>query len=168
MGRKGHRREFLNWFFAGELRPPGAKPEEEFIDLCIKCNRCTASCPYDTIRPAGWKYGLSVGTPVIEPREVPCYLCMICPDVCPTGALEHVETIEQVDMGTAIIDESLCYAFQGVLCRACVDACPLQGKAISQTLKLIPVVHGSRCVGCGLCQKVCPSEEEAIRIVRAE
>lgn len=165
--RKGHRREFLNWFFAGELRPPGAQPEERFIDLCIKCNRCVTACPYGSIRPAGWKYGLAVGTPVIEPRDVPCYLCMICPGVCPTGALVPVEKGE-VDMGTAVIDESLCYPFRGVLCRACVDACPFPGSAISMTLALLPVVHGSRCVGCGLCQRACPADEEAIRVARAE
>ncbi len=165
--RKGYRREFLNWFFADELRPPGARPEEAFLDLCIRCNRCTASCPYGSIIPADLKYGLSFGTPVIEPRRMPCYLCMICPDVCPTGALLPLEK-EDVSMGTAMIDESLCYAFRGILCRACVDACPFQGKAISQNGALEPVVHGGACVGCGICQKVCPPDEEAIRVVRAE
>ncbi len=45
---------------------------------------------------------------------------------------------------------------------------PFQGRAISQAIELIPVVHGAKCVGCGICQKVCPTDEEAIRVVRAE
>ena len=159
------RRGFLNCFFSEELRPPGAKPEAEFLSLCIKCNRCVASCPYQTIVVAGWKYGLAVGTPVIEPRTIPCYLCMICPDVCPTGALEPLKERE-VDMGEAVIDETTCYPFQGILCRACVDICPFQDDAIFQDLQLQPIVDPEHCVGCGLCVMVCPSQPESIRVIR--
>lgn len=159
------RRAFLSWFFSEELRPPGARPEEEFLERCIRCHRCTAACPYESIRVAGLKYGLAQGTPVIEPREIPCLLCMICPDVCPTGALEPLAK-EAVDMGEAVVDESTCYAFLGILCRTCVDICPFQGSAIRQDLKLQPVVDTEHCVGCGMCVQVCPVEPEAIRVVR--
>ncbi len=161
------RRNFWSRFFPEGLRPPGARPENEFLALCIKCGRCTASCPYQTIRQAGWEAGLGVGTPVIHPREIPCYLCMICPDVCPSGALEPVSK-EDVDMGEAVIDTDTCYAFLGILCRACVDACPFQGTAIKQNLALEPIVDPEFCVGCGLCVPVCPTEPEAIRIIRTK
>ncbi len=98
---------------------------------------------------------------------MPCYLCMICPDVCPTGALEPLADHE-VDMGVAVIDQETCYAYRGIVCRACVDACPFQGEAIDITLSLEPVVHSRQCVGCGICVKVCPSDPEAIQVVRAE
>lgn len=161
----GSRRTFLTWFFETELRPPGARPEGEFLELCIKCNRCTASCPYQAIKPAGWKYGAGVGTPVIEPEEIPCYLCMICPEVCPTGALEPVAK-RKVDMGEAFVIENDCFAFKGILCRACVDACPFQGEALKQDLLLQPVVDKKHCVGCGLCVPPCPAKPKAIKIVR--
>lgn len=159
------RRGFLTPFIPRELRPPGARAESQVLELCIKCGRCTAACPYDSIRPAGWSHLLSVGTPVIRPREIPCYLCMKCPEVCPTEALVPVEA-EKVDMGEAVILEDTCYAFRGILCRACVDACPYQGKAIRQTLSLMPQVDPEYCVGCGLCVKVCPSDPESIVVER--
>ena len=159
------RRSLLTGFFPEELRPPGARREEEFLALCIKCGRCTASCPYQSIRQAGWTSGLAVGTPVIFPREIPCYVCMICPDVCPSGALEPVEK-ENVDMGEAVVDTETCFAFLGILCRACIDICPFQDTAIFQNLDLEPVVDTEFCIGCGLCVKACPAEPEAIRVLR--
>jgi len=159
------RRALFSRFFPEELRPPGARHEASFLALCIKCGRCTASCPYQSIRQAGWSSGLGVGTPVIHPREIPCYLCMICPDVCPTGALEPVAK-EMVDMGEAVVDPLTCYPFLGVLCRACIDICPFQDTAIKQNAALEPVVDPELCVGCGLCVMACPAEPEAIRVVR--
>ena len=72
-----NRRGILSGFFSEELRPPGAKPEAEFLSLCIKCDRCVASCPYQSIVAADWRYGFAVGTPIVRPRAVPCYLCMM-------------------------------------------------------------------------------------------
>lgn len=159
------RRSLFTRFFPEQLRPPGAQPEAEFLKRCIKCARCTASCPYKSIQQAGWASGLGVGTPVIHPRDIPCYLCMICPDVCPSGALEPVSK-EDVDMGEAVVDTETCYAFMGILCRACVDICPFQGTAIRQSAALEPVVDPEYCVGCGLCVKACPAQPEAIRVRR--
>ena len=44
-------------------------------------------CPYGSIEMAHMEQGLLFGTPVIDARKTPCYLCMECPPVCPTGAL---------------------------------------------------------------------------------
>lgn len=90
---------------------------------------------------------------------------MICPDVCPTGALEPVAK-ENVNMGEAVVDTDTCYAFQGILCRACVDICPFQGTAIAQNAALEPVIDPEYCVGCGMCVPVCPADPEAIRVIR--
>jgi ferredoxin-type protein NapG len=70
----------------------------------------------------------------------------------------------QADMGRARVNQDRCYAFQGVLCQTCLDACPLQGEAIRQDALLQPVVT-ERCVGCGLCVQRCPVPESAIRVV---
>lgn len=149
------------------LRPPGARPEAEFAALCIRCGRCTAACPYRAIRPAGIAHGLEAGTPSVNAREAPCLLCMECPPACPTGALDPaVREPRAVRMGRARVLERACYAHHGILCRTCLDECPLEGEAIVQDGELRPVVT-ERCVGCGICEARCPSPEVAIRVVPA-
>jgi MauM/NapG family ferredoxin protein len=147
------------------LRPPGARPEGEFASLCIRCNRCVEVCTYRTLVPASWRFGLEAGTPVVHAREVPCYLCMACPPVCPTGALEPVAGPREVRMGTARVDEAACYAYNDILCRSCVSECPVPG-AIYQDGWLQPVVT-EQCVGCGICVRVCPPTPPAIEVAPA-
>lgn len=153
------------WFAPPPLRPPGARVERLFAALCIRCNRCVEVCPDKTLKPADWNYGTEAGTPVMEPREVPCYLCMDCPPECPTGALLPITDKRDVRIGIAEVDTNTCYAHQGILCRTCVDECPLQDEAIHQDGSLRPVVT-DKCVGCGICEHVCPLEQPAIRIRR--
>ncbi len=145
------------------LRPPGALPEAAFAARCIRCGRCAAACPYRALVPAGWEHGLEAGTPAVAARRAPCFLCMRCPPLCPTGALEPLADPRRVRMGIARIDERACYAFQGVVCRTCVDQCPLAGEAIRHDGELRPVVT-DRCAGCGVCEHRCPAPGAAIRV----
>ncbi len=150
------------------LRPPGALDEREFLSTCIRCGKCAQSCPYGAIRIAGLLDGIEVmGTPVIRPRKVPCYLCMKCPPVCPSGALKRkLQKKEDVRMGIAVIDTKTCLAWQGTLCRSCFDDCPIFDEAIKMDDKLQPVVDKKKCTGCGVCENVCPADPAAI-VVRA-
>ncbi len=137
------------------LRPPGAAPEKEFLARCIHCGQCAQVCPYDSIElGTGFSWTRS-GTPLIYPRDVPCYLCMRCPEVCPSEALQPLPK-EAVKMGRAELDRNNCFVWaENIICRACVDLCPLKGRAIVHTRGIYPVIT-EHCVGCGVCEHVCP------------
>lgn len=159
------------------LRPPGARPEDDFNALCIKCGQCARACPYDTLQLAPAGADMPIGTPHFVPREVPCYLCedIPCQVACPTGALgTHLETIDDARMGLAVIDRENCLSWQGLRCEICHRECPLQDDAItvethprkiSRHAMFVPVVHSSHCTGCGICEQACPTELAAIRVL---
>jgi MauM/NapG family ferredoxin protein len=153
------------------LRPPGALPEDEFKKQCIGCYKCATACPNDCIEMAGFEYGEeNVHTPVINPRNRGCIQCMICTEVCPTGALQetkkdHISIFDNAKMGLAVVDENLCYSYFGRTCGVCYRACPYQNKALSVGLFEQPTVNPDFCTGCGLCEQACIHMPQAIRIV---
>jgi len=137
------------------LRPPGAVDERSFTGRCIRCGRCAEVCPYRAIIPLDARDGVNAGTPLIRAEEVPCYLCMECVAVCPTGALQRIELAE-TRMGTAVIDHHTCVAWtEETLCRTCYSVCPLRDSAIHLT-EFKPHVDPDRCAGCGICAHACP------------
>ncbi len=147
------------------LRPPGALEEERFVATCIKCGRCMEVCPYRSIFLAPYSAGAVYGTPVIDPLKKPCYLCMKCPGVCPTGSLRPVSK-EEAGMGRARIIKKTCLSYNITVCNLCFKKCPLRGRAITLDELLRPVVMEGGCVGCGVCTYVCPTEPVSIRIIR--
>ncbi len=152
------------------LRPPGALAEAEFVSRCIRCNQCAEACPNDCIKFFDLSNGLeSQGTPYIIPREKACILCMKCGDACPTGALQPIQRalkpiVDNVDMGQARVDETLCLSYQGKSCGVCYRACPLQDVAITVGYMEQPHVTAD-CVGCGLCERSCIQIPQAIKIL---
>ena len=118
--------------------------------------------------PGHLEWGDKFGTPLIFAREVPCYVCMKCPPVCPSGALDNsVVRKEDVRMGIAVIDQDKCLPYAGIICRACFERCPMYREAITLRDDLYPVVHPEKCIGCGICENVCPAEEVAITVESA-
>ena len=71
--------------------------------------------------PAPGNQGLAAGTPMVDARAQACRLCedFPCVEACPTNALRGIEERSDVRMGTAVIDEDLCIAFQGMRCEVC-------------------------------------------------
>lgn len=152
------------------LRPPGAKPEKEFLQACIGCGQCANVCPNKCISLFGLEAGIeNLATPKITARAQACILCMACTQVCPTDALEKLEPTPEgmraVDMGRAFVAEDLCYSFAGRTCGVCYRACPLPGEAMTLGLYEQPHVHAGHCVGCGLCEQACVQMPQAIRVV---
>jgi ferredoxin-type protein NapG len=99
--------------------------------------------------------GVYAGTPLIEAEKIPCYLCMKCVDVCPTGSLRRVRQ-QDTRMGLAVINRFQCAAWIGTtLCRTCYDKCPFPEQAIRLD-QLRPVIDETACTGCGLCTHGCP------------
>lgn len=161
-----------------KLRPPGAADPKEFMSLCIRCARCIAVCPYNSIKRAGLAEGLEVGTPYVYADDRACYMCMLCTQVCPTGALDSkITEPEQTRMGIAKIDENTClnhaYARDeaagktdgtALYCNTCYNVCPLQGKAIYLKDLVIPVITGE-CTGCGICTERCPTKPKSVNII---
>jgi ferredoxin-type protein NapG len=152
------------------LRPPGALPEREFLDNCIRCGQCAQVCPNQCIKFFDTEQGLAArDTPYIIPREKACILCMKCGDVCPTGAIvpvkyEAAAIVAEVDMGQARVDEQLCLSFQGKTCGVCYRACPLPDVALRVGRLEQPHVS-ELCVGCGLCERSCIQIPQAIKVI---
>lgn len=162
------------------IRPPGARMADDFNARCIKCGQCVRACPFDTLRLAHSAETIPIGTPYFVPRDIPCYMCedIPCMNACPTGALDPgLEDIADARMGQAVIDIENCLSWQGLRCEICHRECPLTDKAItvehhprriSRHAMFVPLVHSDACTGCGICEKACPTEVAAIRVVQPE
>ncbi len=148
------------------LRPPGALPEDQFLQTCIACQECVRVCPSHGLRPVFLEAGLSgIGTPRLVPRQGGCSLNPSCPDlcaqVCPVGALQRIEP-KDLKLGLAQVDRSLCLAWdQGVKCLVCVEACLVQA-AVSYQGRV--TVDPQKCTGCGRCESGCPVPGSAIQV----
>ena len=167
------------------LRPPGALDEFEFLTKCTRCDKCMRACPENAILKAGPGAGLALGTPYLDPRGIPCFLCTTLPCVaeCDDEALVWPRLIRadgtELDgpkatrMGTARVNPSHCVTWAKAdreprACRICVDRCPYPEEAIrivapaeGETVGH-PVVVADVCTGCGLCVFACPAEPAAI------
>ncbi|KAA0257813.1 4Fe-4S dicluster domain-containing protein [Deferribacter autotrophicus] len=172
-----NRNPFKGFFKKNRMRPPGAQEESKFMELCIRCARCIEVCPYDSIKRADVFERLQIGTPYIFAEEKGCYLCMKCPTVCPTGALDNnITKPEQVEIGIAIINQETCLNFKyfideekgvsedALLCSICYDVCPLRDTAIVMEHFILPVITDS-CTGCGVCTEKCPTTPKSVNII---
>ena len=153
------------------LRPPGALPEKDFLAACVRCMKCSNACPNGCIEFHDLSAGLANAlTPYIKPRSRACILCGECGKACPTGALQPFDNhrdswLQNVQMGVARVNKSMCYSYHGRTCGACYQACPLAGTAIKIGVFETPIMQPEHCVGCGLCEQACLHLPQAIRVI---
>ncbi len=155
------------------IRPPGALPEEQFLQKCVKCGECMKVCPTNAIQPALTEAGPEgIWTPMLNMEIGYCdYYCSLCTQVCPTGAIKELTIDEknQLKIGTAWVNRNRCIPWKfGDPCIVCEEHCPVSPKAI-KFLKievqrpdgvvktpLAPVLDLDQCTGCGICENKCP------------
>ena len=159
------------------IRPPGSVPEQEFLEMCIRCGECFKACPNNVLQPLAFEQGIEgLWTPQVVADWAGCESsCNACGQVCPTGAIRALPLDEKrhVRMGLAILNEQTCLPFADrESCQLCVDECNAagyeaieftqvhtkvdeSGRPMEGTGYLAPVVIADKCVGCGLCQTRC-------------
>jgi len=163
------------------LLPPGVDTEK-FYSQCIRCGQCMRACPTAALQPALTEAGIEgFWTPVLIPRLGYCdYGCNACGQSCPVEAIPPLPLAikqEQV-IGRVEIDQDRCLPWiEEQECIVCEEVCPLPEKAIElelaearlptgETIVLQrPVVIHDLCIGCGMCEYICPAiGEAAIRV----
>jgi ferredoxin-type protein NapG len=115
--------------------PPGALPEPAFLGACTRCGACTAACPVQAIRPLPRSHGLAAGTPVLDVAATACIMCETMP---------------------------------------CAAACPTPALELPawgwRDVRMAEVtIDTARCIAwrdveCGICARVCPVGEDALRM----
>lgn len=168
------------------LRPPGALNEADFRKTCVRCGECMKVCIQNALQPVFLEQGPDgVFTPRLVPRLGYCeFNCTLCGQVCPTGALENLTLAEKHSfvIGRAVFDKNRCLPYATATpCIVCEEHCPTPEKAIQfETIRefdpagrpverKLPYVVVDRCIGCGICETVCPVPgPAAVRVYPAE
>lgn len=122
------------------IRPPGSVEEREFLERCIRCAECMKVCPNNALHPAFFEAGIEgLWTPILIPRIGYCeHSCVLCGQVCPTGAIQKITEKEKmglgqppISIGTAFYDQGRCLPWaMATPCIVCEEFCPTSPKAI--------------------------------------
>ena len=145
--------------------PPGAHSLKDFTRRCTACQLCVSKCPNDVLRPSNEL------TTLMQPRmsfeKGACRVeCTACSEVCPTGAISLITKEEKsaIKIGHAVWVQQNCVTVTDkVECGNCARHCPagaimmLPSDPKDESSAKRPVVNENKCIGCGMCEYVCPS-----------
>lgn len=176
------------------IRPPGVEDEQRFLSECVRCGECMKVCLKNSLHPILLEGGAEgLWTPKLVPRVGYCeYNCTLCGQVCPSGAIPelNLEQKHKAKMGLSHFDKNRCIPWVAYEnwseekqwsekhnCAVCEEHCPTPEKAIRfsdvtvqtpdgpQTIRR-PVVVEEECIGCGICEYVCPLDgPAAVRVI---
>jgi ferredoxin-type protein NapF len=139
------------------IRPPWAVLEQQFIELCTRCDECITVCPEKIIVKGDG------GFPEVNFAHSGCELCEDCVDICKVNALDKVSDNAFAWFHKIKMNDK-CLPLHGVICRSCSEAC--DDKAISFQLVAgkvaIPELDLDKCTGCGFCIAICPVDAVVI------
>jgi ferredoxin len=176
------------------IRPPGVEDEQLFLSECVRCGECMKVCLKNSLHPTLLEGGAEgLWSPRLVPRVGYCeYNCTLCGQVCPSGAIPElsVEQKHKVKMGTAYFEKNRCIPWvayenwdekkqwsENHNCAVCEEHCPTPEKAIrfsDVTVRTAdgpqiirrPIVVEDECIGCGICEYVCPLDgPAAVRVI---
>lgn len=145
------------------ISPPGSLSIKHFTSICTACHLCVGSCPTNVLRPSFLEYGIAgMSQPMMDYQAGYCnYDCVICGEVCPTGAIlkRSVDEKKRIQIGKAKFNKDDCIVVSKKKdCAACSEHCPT--KAVHTVPYgnglFLPEVDDKICVGCGACEHVCP------------
>jgi len=143
--------------------PLGAMNVERFKSKCTGCMLCAQRCPSKIIIPSIGSIDGSPILPVLNFKDNYCLEnCVVCSQVCPTGALQEVRVEEKnnTKMASLKLDLTACQIVaEGLECAICAEICPLHAiemQRIPDQKYPVPVVNQNLCNGCGKCLFRCP------------
>ena len=146
--------------------PPGGRNIKTFQRRCTGCHLCVNKCPKGVLVPAVSEYGINgFLQPVVKFRNGFCdHNCTACTQVCPTHALEPLDTAEKhlTQIGKVhFLQENCVVNTQQNSCGACGEHCPTGAIKMvpfgpPELFLTIPEVYPEFCIGCGACEHICP------------
>lgn len=129
---------------------------------CLGLGSCYRACPFDAIR--------MTAKMLVKIDTVKCTGCGLCVNVCPRNILQlipHRENPVVYQVGCMATESALNTRNQCqvgcIACGLCVKKCGHGAIVIKDNLA---VIDYNKCVGCGDCEKVCPTK--AINHVKKE
>lgn len=132
-------------------------------DACNGCGACKKVCPVDAIQ--GKKKELH------KIDETMCIECGVCGRICPKDAVldqfgKTCVMVKRSGWEKPLIDLDECMS-----CVVCIDACPVNGLALSEARDKEKDPHGypyikeeKACIGCGFCAIECPVDAIAMTV----